>query len=64
MKTFKQWLEDAGEVHGGFNSEDQAFCAKGIKSRFGQKAYPTDPEDTRDKKPKLLGFMKSKMKKK
>jgi hypothetical protein len=64
MKTFKQWLEDAGEVHGGFNSEDPAYCAKGVRSKFGAKSFPKDPNDTRDKKPKLLGFMKPKMKKK
>jgi hypothetical protein len=58
MKTFKQWLEDAGEVHGGLNSEDPAYCAKGIRSRFGQKAYPTDPKDSKAKKPRFLGFMK------
>lgn len=63
MKTFKQWIEDAGEVFPRLNSEDPAFAAK-IKSRVSMASYPKDPEDKMDEKKRLLGFMKSKMKKK
>lgn len=63
MKTFKQWLEDAGIWYPQSNAEDPAFSAKGIKSRIGAASYPRDPEDKMDEKKRLLGFMK-KMKKK
>lgn len=58
MKTFKQWLEDAGEVRGGLNSEDPAYCAKAIKSRFGQSVYSKDLDGKKSGKDRLLGFMK------
>lgn len=58
MKTFKQWLEDAGEVRGGLNSDDAAYCSRGIKSRFGQSAYSKDLDGKKSGKGRLLGFMK------
>jgi hypothetical protein len=64
MKTFIQWLEDAGIWYPQSNAEDAAFSAKGIRSRIGAASYPKDPEDKMDEKKRLLGFMKSKMKKK
>jgi len=64
MKTFKQWLlEDTGEVHGTLNSEDPAYCARGIRSRFGSSAFSKDRDEKKKKDPRM-GFMKSKMKKK
>jgi hypothetical protein len=61
--NFKAWLEEtAGEDHSRLNSECPGFG----RSRFGTDAYPKpkDPTYLKDKKEPLLGFMKSKMKKK
>ena len=58
---FKQWLEEiSGEDQSKLNSESPGYS----RSRFGADSYPKykDSRD-KDKKDRLLGFMKSKMKK-
>jgi len=59
---FKKWLEDAGEVHGGPNSEDAGYCAKLKRHKHGAPAHEDSPEDE-EMDPKM-GFMKRKMKRK
>ena len=57
---FKKWYEDtAGEDHSRLNSEYPGYG----RSRFGADAYPKTKEP-KDKRDPLMGFMKSKMRKK